>query len=162
MQSILNLEKEAKQAFAKADHLVYMTYPVVKEVKLLYTSLESLHTALLKSLDALLLFEAYYKRISLIPKDLNSKLIILKDYCVRKHGFDPNISLLLMEINKIVKARKQSPMEFVRKNKFVICSNDYNMKVIDEKTIKKYLTLARPFITKVGEHINGRRRQSTQ
>ena len=154
MQEIFNSLKTSKQAFAKADHLVYMTYPAVKEVKLLYTAVEALNTALLHSLDSLLRYERLYKRISNLPKDLNSKLLIYKEYCVHKYEFDPNISLLIREIAKIVKARKDAPIEFVRKNKFVICSDDYRMKVIDEKTIKKYLSLTRPFIGKVEAHIN--------
>jgi len=158
MQNILNSIKVSKQAFAKADHLVYMTYPTVKEVKLLYSAIEALNSALLNSLDALLSYELLYKRISPFPKDLNSKLIIFKDYCVRKHNFQPEVSILIQGLQKIIKARKDSPMEFARKGKLVICSDDYKMKVIDDKIVKKYLIVSRAFITQVEAHINARRR----
>ena len=146
--------QEAKKAFAKADHLIYMTYPNIKEVKLLYSAVESLNSALQKALEALLTHEQTHKRISQVPKDLNSKLLIYNNYC-KKCDFPQDAEFLIRELAKIVKARKEAPMEFVRKNKFVICSDDYRMKVIDEKTIKKYLILSRSFITKVEKHING-------
>jgi hypothetical protein len=146
--------QEAKKAFAKADHLIYMTYPNIKEVKLLYSAVESLNSAMQKALESLLIHEQTHKRISQVPKDLNSKLLIYNNYC-KKHGFPQEAAFLIRELAKIVKARKEAPMEFVRKNKFVICSDDYRMKVIDEKTIKKYLILSRSFITKVEKHING-------
>lgn len=158
MQTIQNLVKESKQAFAKADHLVYMTYPTVKEVKLLFSAIETLNTALLKSLDALLLYERLYKRIVGVPKDLNSKLFIYKDYCVRKYDFNSEVEFLIRNLGKMIKARKGSPMEFARGGKLVICSDNFRMRVVDEKMVKGYLTLSRQFITGVGVHINGRRR----
>ncbi|MFH1972562.1 MAG: hypothetical protein ABIJ18_03745 [archaeon] len=158
MQEVLNLQKEAKLAFAKADHLVYMTYPTIKEVRLLYSAIESINTALLKSLDALLLYERVYKQIGVFPKDLNSKLNIYMDYCVRKHGFDQEIGFLIRALNKIIEAKRNAPIEFARQGKFVICSDDYRMRIIDDKMVKKHLSMARPFIAKVGEHINVGRR----
>ena len=148
---------QAKKAFAKADHLVYITYPMVKEAKLLFAAVNSLNTALQKSLEFLLNHEYAYKQQSPIPKDLNSRLLIYKNYC-KKYGFDPKVEDLIREIARIIKARKNSPIEFTRKHKFVICSDDYRMRVIEEKTIKKYLIISRSFISQVEAHINGWRR----
>ena len=47
----------ANKAVRTADHLVYVTYPLVNDVKLLVTITENLNKALLMAMEALLQYE---------------------------------------------------------------------------------------------------------
>src|SRR3989338_2222526 len=44
---------------------------------------------------------------------------------------------LLTDLEKITTKRKESPLEFKRKEKLIICTEDYKTTIIEEKRIKK-------------------------
>lgn len=155
---MLELQKsiqESKETFNIADHLVYTTYYNLREVKLLYRALEHLNTAIIKALDSLLTHARYYKEVSFIPKDLNSKLDLLDELTI-KYGFDPKIKSLIIEINRTIEANKESPITFQRRDKLVICNDRYQLRIIDDRKIKNYLVASKVFIDRVEAHINGR------
>ena len=78
MEDFLELLSEANRAFKTADHLTYVTYPLVQETKLLIAIVENLYSALIKSIEAILEYDQLYKRISLLPQDPQSRLEIFK------------------------------------------------------------------------------------
>ena len=61
---ILSLER-AKHQLKTADHLVYMTFPLVKENKLLLKALEEIYQSLINTINAILQYEYAYKRIQI-------------------------------------------------------------------------------------------------
>ena len=52
MERFRQLVKEANKAFETADHLTYMTYQIVKDIKLMIMITENLYNALEKGMDA--------------------------------------------------------------------------------------------------------------
>ena len=63
MDIFKNLIYEANKAFNTADHLAYVTYPLVNDTKVITLITEHLFNALEKGMDALLYIERLYKRI---------------------------------------------------------------------------------------------------
>ena len=59
----------ANKAFKTADHLCYMTYPLVNDIKLIVTIVDNLDKALVLGMDALLQHEYLYKRLSFMPRE---------------------------------------------------------------------------------------------
>ncbi|MDP3728492.1 MAG: hypothetical protein Q8R18_03490 [bacterium] len=55
---------------------------------------------------------------------------------------------LLIDLEKINQNRKDSPLEFKRKEKLVICTKDYKTTIIDEKIIRKYLQKTKSYLQK--------------
>ncbi|MBT4417170.1 hypothetical protein HOC80_03640 [archaeon] len=157
MEAINNKIKESKALFVRADHLVYTTYPIIKENKLLYSSIVYLDKALMTAISAWVEHEIYYKRISPGPKDLNSKFHIFKDHLARKHSIPLEYMKTIMEIKSVIRAYKESPMAFSRKDKFVIWDDD-KLKTLELRNLKKYLTNSRLFINLVENKINVRRK----
>lgn len=148
MEKIKQLIAESNAQFRKADHLAYVTYPMVRETKLLYAIAEVIYDSLEKGVRAVLEYERMYKRIPLVPGELETELEIFKDVAA-KYGFNRNIVLLLMDLRRLVNAKKKSPVEFVRRDKFVICDDDYTMNVLDINKIKAYVMDSREFIEKL-------------
>ncbi len=140
---------EANKAFKNADHLIYVTYPLVNDVKLIVTIVDNLNKALLSGMDALLQYEYLYKRISFLPRDFNDKIEVFKTYCIPKYSIDRESLLLVSDIKKLVEHRKNSPIEFVRSGKFVMCTSDYKMRVLNYDKVKNFVIQGKGFINKL-------------
>ena len=58
------IERElAKQKIKVADHIISVTYPLVKDPKLLLGVLENIHSALMHCISAILEYDRLFKRI---------------------------------------------------------------------------------------------------
>lgn len=148
MDKLKQLITEANTELKKADHLAYVTYPMIRESKLLYAIAEVIYNSLHKGVEAVLAYERLYKRIPLVPGTFETEIELFKDVSTR-YGFSRSIVLLLLDLRRLVKAKKESPVEFVRKDKFVICDDDYNMSVLDINKIKAYVMDSKEFMEKL-------------
>jgi len=152
MHESTHLLHKAKQSFINADHMVFMTYPALKEPKLLAASVKSIEQALRSGLQALVKFDKDRKRIP--PGASGTDFALFQKHCLRRYQFPKELMQTFTDIKTLQKARKESPVEFTRKGKVIICSDNYTMKVIDEKMIKTYLKTTRNFLEKVEGIIN--------
>ncbi len=148
MEELKQLIAEANREFRKADHLAYVTYPMVRETKLLYVIAEVLYNSLSKGVEAMLAYERLYKRIPLVPGSIEAELELFKDVAAR-YGFGRNIVLMLLDLKAMMNAKKKGPVEFVRQDKFVICDEDYGMNVLDIQKVKGYVMDGREFIARM-------------
>ena len=150
MENFHKLVKEANTTFRTADHLTYVTYPLVKEVRLSITIIENLYLSTLKAMDAVIYYDRLYKRINPVAENFSSKFEVFKYKCAKRYGIDEKYINLIKDLRNIVSIHKESPMEFVRKDKFVICSDSYtNVKTIDINKLKEYVSLTRSFLEKI-------------
>lgn len=148
MQTFKNLILEANKHLRLADHMTYVTYPMIKDTKLLLSIIDNLDKALKKALDAYLYYERLYKRISFFPEDFNTKIDIFQRSSAIRYNLR-QYPPLIKEINFIIKKHKESPVEFIKGDKLVICNGDYRMKVLQVNDVKNYLSKAKPFISQL-------------
>jgi hypothetical protein len=140
--------KKAKQETHVADHMIFVTYNVVNNPRLLFSAMKKILVSMLFALDALLQYERLFKRISAIPQTYTSKLLLLKKHC-QKYKLSQNYIYLIKELNDLIVEHEKSPVEFSRKKRFVICSRDYRMKTITINKIKEYLSRNKAFLKDV-------------
>lgn len=153
MEDFKKLLREANSSFKTADHLLYVTYPLLKDNKLIISMTENLNTALLKSMEALLYYDRAYKRIEIFSEDFYSKFDVFKRECALRYGLDRSYITLIQDLRDIINERKKSKMEFVKNDKYVICSDNYSIKTITINKLKEYLNISRPFLKKVNQII---------
>ena len=152
MHESTHLLHNAKRSFINADHMVFMTYPALKEPKLLTASIKSIEEALRSGMQALVNYDRHRKRIP--PGTPGKDFALFQRYCLKRYNFPKELMQTFTDIKTLQTARKKSPIEFTRKGKVIICSEDYTMKVIDEKMIKSYLRVTRNFLEQVEGIIN--------
>ena len=143
--------KKAKYDTHIADHMIYITYKVVDNPKLLLSAMKKILASMLLALEALLQYERLFKRIPALPQSQTSRLLLLKDYCTKKYKLSQNYIYLIKELNDLIVAHESSPVEFSRNSRFVICSHNYRMKTITINKIKEYLSLNKAFLKDVEE-----------
>lgn len=147
MQELSQLIDAARQEHQKADHLIYMTYPVVKEIKLLIVAIDSIYKAVANCIEAVVSYEKAYKRIPPVKQDFKSDLRLFKGHCVKRYEIGKEILAFVDEVVRIADARKNSPVSFARGDSYVLCSHGYeNLNKIDMQMIKKCLSQLRDFI----------------
>tara|TARA_Y100000310_G_C20694493_1_gene824579 strand:+ start:1182 stop:1661 length:480 start_codon:yes stop_codon:yes gene_type:complete len=147
MRRIEELRITSKRNIQIADHMIYMTYNVVKDPKILLSIMDNIFLGFSKAMNAVLQAEYIYKKIPSIPKGFEAKSMLFRDIAL-KYDINDEYLKAMREIKETIIDHKTSPVEFRRKDKFVICSGDYKMRTIDIDIIKKYIKLAKEFISK--------------
>ncbi|MBI4441626.1 hypothetical protein HY639_05645 [Candidatus Woesearchaeota archaeon] len=139
---------EAHKAIKLADHLFSVTYPLAHDTKLLLVILSSIHRAQQACLGALLDASVERKKVTVLPREYTDRLHWLQ----REYGtvgLEQEMILHLLDINQLLELHKKCPIEFVRKDRFVLCTDSYSVRTISGKEIKEYLLKTKLFMEKV-------------
>ena len=140
--------EEAKKALKVADHLTYVTFPLIGDDKIMNMITDNLQISLLKSVDALLNYEKYYKRILTVPENFEDKFGILKTEVSKRYNLTNETLLVIRDINEVVNNRKKTSGEFLKKDN-VLMFNEYKTKALNLKKIKDYINIAKLLINKI-------------
>jgi len=145
-----NQSKEESRKYLKlADHILYNTYPLLSDPKLLLKAMDNIFLSITNTISALLFYEKFNNRITEFDNTFETKIDLFRKKCLLHHNFDPNYIKLILDVKEIIVQHRKSPVEFVKKNKFVICSNDYKMKTITDNDVKNYLKKAKAFYGRI-------------
>jgi hypothetical protein len=152
MEKILENLYEAKQRIQKIDHILYITYPLIKDKKLLLKIIVEIKIAITKLITCILQYEYLYKRIRL-QKNPRQNLEIFKLKCAPRYEIQIHETKLIQKIIDIVEIHKNSPFEFRKQEKIIILTKDSSPIVIVLKDIKDFLELAKKILKKTTERI---------
>lgn len=131
---------EAARRIQVADHMLTMTYPLVKDPKLLIAVLNNL----VKSMDTNM--AAALRRENIPFNDTEQgRLAAYKRFLSRKLDTPPETLRAFEEMQATLKEHSESPVAFRRQEKFVICNEGYKLRTLTPETTKKYITLAKKF-----------------
>ena len=137
---------QAKKNYKLADHMLTITYPLVKDTKLLLPIIQNIFMAMGNAMASVLYHDRMYKQIPNFGNSFEEKFNVFKEHCVHRHGIDKSYIADIHDIKTIILERKKSPMEFVRKDRFVICSQSYKIRTLSIADIRSYLSKAKLFI----------------
>jgi hypothetical protein len=139
--------KEAARHLQIADHMTYVTFPLINEHRLLLKIFDEIYRSIIGCINTILNYESMYKRIRLYSEfqdNFDTFIRIGKNYDLSNEQIKR-----IKEIIDLNKKHKQSAMEFVRQDKIVIMSDNLGTQIIDLITIKRYLLLAKELMVKV-------------
>ena len=112
MEKFQELRDLSKKKIQLADHILTMTYPIVKDSRLLLAVLENLFLSLTYSMSSVLYYERLFKRIPSFPDNFAVKLSLFKDKCAPQYNIKEEHIRLIQEVREIIVAHKKSPVEF--------------------------------------------------
>ncbi len=154
MEKFQESRDSAKKNIKIADHMLSVTYPLVKDNKLLLAVIENIFLAYTNTIGSLLYYERLFKRIPPFQENFESKFNMFKEICVLKYNIDKSYIADIQDMKNIIIAHKKSPVEFARKDRFVICSNNYKLETISVNEIKKHIDKAKLFIQEINNITN--------
>jgi hypothetical protein len=151
--------EEAKKALKTADHLAYITYPLVLDNKLMLLIIENIYNSLLKTMDAFLNYDKYYKRIPVVPANTEEKISAFRSEICKRYNIDLDIVFMIKDLKAIAETRKNSNMEFFRKNEIVIVAEEFSrVKTLNLKKVKDYINSTKVLVNKADSIIKHARR----
>lgn len=158
MEHYEKISQKAREDVKVADHMLNVTYKFVNDPKVLLSVIQRLMNAVTNTMGIVLYYERMYKRIPPFREEFDSMYNMFKDRCIKRYNINVEYIKLIEDLREILKRHQESPVEFSRKGKFVICSDDYRMRVIKAEDIKKYINKAKLFQTEAERmvNINGR------
>jgi hypothetical protein len=146
LEQFQEFRDKAKQNIKIADHMLGVTYPLVKDPKLLLAIMENIFLAYSNSVSAILYHQRLFKKIPPFQDSFESKFNMFKERIVLKHNIDKGHIQDIQDIKEVITEHKKSPIEFARKDRFVICSDHYRMRTIGTNEIQNYINKAKLFI----------------
>lgn len=157
MDNASNLLTKANKSLEIADHLAFVTYPMVKEPKLGYTITEHALTACLNAIDALLFYEYTFKRTGYPPDQFAAKIDLMKRQIAPRYNIDRKHIFIIEDMHNLLEYRKKSPIEFVKKDALIICDRDYEYKTMSIEKIKNYVYESKGFLSKINSLLKSRK-----
>jgi len=130
-----------------ADHMAYVTYPVVNDKRLLLKILDQVYESLIHIINAILQHDYLFKKIQLY-KDAKSNFRIFSEKCAPRYDISKEQVIEILDALSIAEKHRKSPLEFARKDKVVIMSDNLKTSIIDIDRIKKYLILSKKLLEK--------------
>jgi hypothetical protein len=154
MEKYEELRDIARKRIKVADHMLTMTYPMVRDPKLLLAIMENIFLALTNSMGALLYYERIYKRVPPFQDTFVSKFNVFRQKCAKRFNIDQELLMMIGEIKDIIMEHKKSPVEFTRNDSFVICSDNYKMKTISLGKMRDYISKSKLFMQNINNAIS--------
>ena len=152
MERFLEYIQETEKIIQIVDHMIYITFPLIKDKKLLLKILSEIKIAVVNCINSILQHEYIYKRITLY-KNANTNFKTFKEQCSLKYKITKEEIKSISELFDIVEKHKQSPMEFVRNEKVIILSENLEPKTITIEKTKEFLLLAKNILNKTKKRI---------
>jgi hypothetical protein len=162
MERYQQCRDESERLMKLADHVLVMTYPLVQDPKILKVVLKNVYEAMFNTLCYLLNYERYYKRVPPFTENYAAMVEMAKSVFL-KYKISTGYIGFLNEIKEAVQIQKDSDVEFVRKEKVVFASKDYDLSSISVKELKEFIAKAKLFmqdinrVVKENERIDGKR-----
>lgn len=139
--------REAVRHLQIADHMTYVTFPLINEKRLLLKIFDEIYFVIINCVNSILNYEYLFKRIKIYDNNdynLDTFVKIGKNYDLSNEQIKEIKNIILIN-----RKHRQSSIEFVKKDKVVILSDNLNTQILDINNIKKYLLLAKELLMKV-------------
>jgi hypothetical protein len=155
MERFQEVRDRSKTLLRNADHMLTMTYPLVKDPKLLLVVAENVVESCTSAITALLHYERFNKSIPPFHDSFENKMQMFRQNCARKYNISTESLNFVEELRNLLQNHKTSPMEFARKDMYVICSDKYSMKTLSAQQLKQNISKAKNFVSEVLKPIEG-------
>ncbi|MBI2109551.1 hypothetical protein HYT58_00055 [Candidatus Woesearchaeota archaeon] len=149
MEKLKSLLYDANKSFEAADHLTYVTYPLIKDSKLLSTIADNLYNSLSKLIEAVLYYERMYKRIPPYGNSFAERFHLFRSKCAPRYSIPREGLTVLQSLQEYMETKKKAALEFNRRDRFIIATREYRMSALTLDKLKNYIFQSKRFIAQV-------------
>ena len=150
MEKFLENLQEAQKTIQIMDHMIYVTFPLIKDKKILTKILTETKKAVTNCINSILQYEYLYKRITLY-KDAKTNFRIFIKKCCPYYKITQEEVDLIIELFELVEKHEQSTVEFLKNEKVVILSENLKTETITIEKVKKFFNLSKEIMRKILE-----------
>jgi len=140
---------DAVKSMRIADHMTYVTYPLMNEKRLFIKILEEIYKTVINGIKTIINYEETSEIADSLTADSDYiNYFFAKNY-QKKYNFT-NLQIKgIKEIIGINEKHKKSSVEFVKKDKIVIMSDNLKVEALNIRLIKEHLLLIKEFLMKI-------------
>ena len=147
MEKFLEALASAEKNLRTVDHMVYITFPLIKDKRLLLKVIQELKRIITDCITSILQYEYLYKRISLY-KDSQENFRTFTERSAPRYGITRDEMKLIRELFDFVDRHKESPFEFIKDDKLVILSENMKTTTLSLEKTKEFLQLTKEILKK--------------
>ncbi|MDP1729150.1 MAG: hypothetical protein Q8L27_03035 [archaeon] len=147
MEKHLECLQNAIRSIRVADHILYVTYPVIKDKRLLLKALEEVCESVILIIKAILYHDSAKEMIK-TSQNSHENFEIFISKCAKRYNLTEEDIIEIKEILYTSESHKKSSMEFIRKEKVVIMADSLKTMIIEPVNLKKHMNFAKSFINK--------------
>jgi len=152
MEKFLEYLDEAEKIIKTVDHMVYVTFPLLRAKNILLKVISEIKRAITSCINSILYYEYINKKIKLYKRH-ETNFRIFSESCALRYRITKEEIKLILELFNLVEKSKQSSMEFIKDEKIVILSENMKTEVISMEKIKIFLNLAKNLLEKIKNKI---------
>ena len=152
MAFVRDLE-ESDRMIKAIDHLLYVTYPLVRDKRMLLKIMIETKKTIVSCINTILKYEYVNKSIEL-SRDSKSNLKLFFEKCAPKYEISKIEMKLALDLFELAEMHRQSQMEFLKDNKVVILSQNMSEKYLTIDKSKEFLNLAKNILQKTKDHLS--------
>ena len=143
---------EAQKILYSADHLIYTTFPVIRDKRILLQTMKEISHASTKIVNAILQYDYIFKKIKL-DKNPKKNFETFENKCSPRYDILPSEIKIIKELFKLNNVQKNSGMTFRRDKKIVILSDDLTTNILTYEKTKEFLNTSKELLRKTKIHI---------
>jgi len=147
MEKYEEAREKALKNLKTADHMLYVTYPVLQDPKLLVSILDNVFLALTSTMTTILWHQRLFKKIPPFHDNFESKFNLFRAKIVPAHKIEKKYEEFIREIQEIIALHRKSKVEFRRKDSFIICQDDYSTISVTVPQLKDYVRIVKEFVS---------------
>ena len=138
MERFQEARAKALQNLKVADHLLNVTYPLIQDTKLLLAVLDHLFLSLANTMSALLWYKRLLKEVPPFSNNFDGKFNTFTQWA-QQHHIDKEYAKMMMEIKELIMLHRKSKVEFRKKDRFIVCDDNYSVTAVTASKLKWYL-----------------------
>ena len=146
--------QRANQRYDMAFHMLKVSYPLLKDHKLLMGILLNLLQSTEYAVDAILEYERQLKLVSAYPQNFNGKVDFFRSKSLKRNNISPNIIATMMKMKELVELQKESPIEFSRGNRYVLSKKDYQLHSISIVELEDFANQTKELLSNMQQIIS--------
>jgi len=147
MEKIIESLSSAEKNLQTIDHMVYITFPLIKDKRLLLKVLQEIKNIIASCINAILQHEYLYKRIRLF-KDSQENFRIFTEKSAPRYDITRDEIKNIREVFDFAERHKESPLEFIKGDKVIILSENMAATTLSLEKTKGFLILAKDILRK--------------
>ena len=150
----ITCSQRAVQRYEMAFHMLKVSYPMLKDHKILMGILLNLLESTEYAVDAILEYERKLKLIPAYPENFNGKLNFFQLKSVKRNNLSPQIINTMLKMKELVELQKESPIEFSRGNRYVLSKKDYQLHSISIPELEDFANQTKQLLSNMQEIIS--------
>jgi hypothetical protein len=150
MEKFIEYLQIAEDKIQTVDHMIYVTFPLIKDKRLLLKILSEMNFIVLNTINSILQYEYLYKRVDL-TRDAKENLGIFIQQCAPRYQITEQEIKLILELIDLADKHRKSPFEFIKEEKVVILSENLKPTTITLDKAKEFLLTNKSILKKTRE-----------